>query len=222
MITAVIVAGGSGSRMGKKQNKVFLALAGKTVIEHTLDAFEAASNIDEIVVVARKEDMTFCKELLKDRRVKIVAGGKTRMESVGNGLKSAEGEIVAIHDAARALIDAETIDKTIDDCKKYGAAAVGVPCVDTLKKADSDGFIEKTVDRADIYRIQTPQVFFTEKICAAHTAALADGFDATDDCAVYEKYAGKVKISEGKASNIKITFPEDLAFAEAIIAQRKI
>ncbi len=217
MVTAVIVAGGSGSRMGSDKNKVFLPLSGKTVIEHTVATFLSVGQIENIVIVTREQDIEECKKLFSDDRITFTVGGKTRQESVSNGLGVATGEIVAIHDAARALIDKDTIEKTIADCKEFGAATVGVPCVDTLKRKDKDGFIAETVDRTDIYRIQTPQVFYKEEIKRAHRDAVNDKFDATDDCALYEKYIGRVKICEGSANNIKITYPEDLAFAEAIL-----
>ncbi len=221
MVTAVIVAGGSGSRMGKAMNKAYLPLAGKRVIEHTVAAFLAADSVARIVIVTRKEDAELCKSLFCNDKIIITTGGATRQKSVMNGLKLADTELVAIHDAARALIEPWVIDKTVLDCKKYGAAAVGVPCVDTLKLTDENGFIIKTVDRSGIYRIQTPQIFKLKEIRKAHEQAEADGFDATDDCAIYERYMGKVKITEGNGNNIKLTYPEDLAFAEAILKEMR-
>lgn len=218
-VTALIVAGGIGKRMGKDINKVFLPLAGKTIIEHTLNAFFCSDCVDETVIVTRREDIEECCRLFCNakKKVRIFEGGKTRQESVYNGLKEIKEGIVAIHDAARALIDTQAIEKSVDACEKYGAAAVGVSCVDTLKKADEEGFITQTVERNGIYRIQTPQTFRINDIKYAHERAIKERFEATDDCGLYEKYIGKIKIVEGKSSNIKITFPEDLIFAETIL-----
>lgn len=221
MVTAIIVAGGSGSRMGKAINKAYLPLAGKKVIEHTVNAFLLADDIKKIVIVARQEDMEQCLSLFNDKKIVVTTGGATRQESVLNGLMLADTEFVAIHDAARALIEPKIINKTVEECKKHGAAAVGVSCVDTLKKVDESGFIVKTVDRNGIYRIQTPQIFKLDKIKSAHYQAMREGFDATDDCALYERYIGKVKITEGDGNNIKLTYPEDMVFAEAILKETR-
>ncbi len=219
MVTAIIVAGGSGSRMGATVNKAFLPLSGKTVIEHTVNAFKSAG-IEDIIIVTRKQDIEECQKLFEG--ITITEGGATRQQSVANGLALATGELVAIHDAARALIRPETIKRSVADCKTFGAAAVGVPCVDTLKLTDENGFIVKTIDRSGVYRIQTPQVFHAQDIKKAHAEAQADRFEATDDCALYEHYIGKVKITEGDGNNIKLTYPEDLTFAEAILKNEVI
>lgn len=222
-VTALIVAGGMGKRMGKDKNKVFLPLAGKTVIEHTLNAFFSAGCIEEIVIVTRSMDVEECQKLFCDakKKVKTVVGGKTRQESVYNGLKEINEGIVVIHDAARALIDTETVEQSVLMCKKYGAAAVGVSCVDTLKRVDEQGFITETVNREGIYRIQTPQTFRVKDIKYAHEKALEQEFETTDDCALYEKYIGKIKIVPGISKNIKITFPEDLVLAQTILKRNK-
>lgn len=218
-VTALIVAGGSGTRMGNEKNKVFLPLFGKTIIEHTLEVFFSSNYIDDIIVVTRKQDIKECMCLFadKEKNVKIVQGGKTRQESVYNGLKECFCDIVVIHDAARPLIKKEILEKSIISCKEYGAAAVGVSCVDTLKRTNADGFITETVDRENIYRIQTPQTFYLKDIKSAHLNAINNNFTTTDDCALYEKYIGNIKIVPGNETNIKITFPNDILFAEAIL-----
>lgn len=221
-VTALIVAGGSGSRMGKEKNKVLLRLGGKTVIENTLDVFFESRKIDEIVIVARKEDVAEYERMFSSppKPVLIALGGATRQRSVQNGLLAAGGEIVVIHDAARPFVTVKMIEESIAECEKNGAAAVGVACVDTLKKTE-EGFCVATVDRAGIYCIQTPQTFFLKNIKRAHEQAEQDGFEVTDDCSVYEHYIGRIKLVEGSTRNIKITYSEDLAFAEDIIQIRK-
>ena len=165
-VTAIIVAGGVGSRMKAGINKVFLPLGGRTVIEHTVQTFLDAESVNEIVIVTRRDDISLCEKLFcrAEKNIKITEGGDTRQKSVYCGLKKAENEIAAIHDAVRALIDKRDIEKSICACEKYGAAALGISCVDSLKRADDDGFISETIDRTGVYRIQTP---FSEryKIC---------------------------------------------------------
>lgn len=218
-VTALIVAGGSGTRMGNEKNKVFLPLLGKAIIERTLEVFFSSNYIDDIIIVTRAEDFNECMNLFSDREkpVKVVKGGKTRQESVYNGLKESDCDIVVIHDAARPLITKEVMEKSILSCKENGASAVGVSCVDTLKRADIDGFITETLDRENVYRIQTPQTFYLKDIKSAHICAINDNFITTDDCALYEKYIGRIKIVPGNETNIKITFPSDILFAEAIL-----
>ena len=129
-------------------------------------------------------------------------------------------EMVVIHDGARSLILPETVTRTIMDAHTFGAAAAGVLCKDSLKRVNSDGFIEETIDRQSTYLIQTPQIFRTEDILKAHEMAIKDGFVATDDCALYEKYIGKIKVTEGSYENIKLTTPEDMIVAENILKRR--
>lgn len=177
----------------------------------------------EIVIVTRREDISECEKLFLDakKKVTVVAGGSTRQKSVYNGLKIIDEGIVLIHDAARALIDVEVVEQCVEMCRKFGAAAVGVSCVDTLKRVDKNGFITETVPRDGIYRIQTPQTFRVKDIKYAHEKALEDKFETTDDCALYEKYMGKIKLVDGVNKNIKITFPEDLVMAQEILKRGK-
>ena len=222
-ITAIIVAAGNGTRMGGEINKVFMPLGESTVIDHTINAISQVDEISEIVLVTRECDILECMEHIKNtsKRIKIIKGGKTRQESVYNGLLCVrESDIALIHDGARALILPRTIKAVIEDAKKFGAAAVGVSSKDTLKMVDEDGFIKETLDREKIFNIQTPQVFETSQIIKAHERAVKDGFLATDDCSLYEKYIGKVKITEGRYDNIKLTTPDDMEMAANILRKR--
>lgn len=217
-ISAIIVAAGKGTRMGADKNKVFLELMGKTILEHTVDVFENAPIIDEIIIVTN--DIEGAGDLFKDYKkvAKITEGGATRQESVKNGLMSATGDIALIHDGARALIMEKEIVASVEAAQKYGAAAVGVKSKDTLKKADKDGFIVKTVDREFIYNIQTPQVFKMAEIRKMHKLAEKNSF--TDDCALAESFGTRIKIVEGSYDNIKITTPDDMEIAEKILKSR--
>lgn len=217
-VSSVIVAAGKGTRMGADRNKVFLSLMGKTILEHTVTVFQNAEIIDEIIVVTN--DIESCREILSgfNKVVHIVPGGATRQESVKNGLMVAKGDLVAIHDGARALIREEEIVASVREAEKYGAAAVGVKSKDTLKKVDKNGFILKTVDREFVYNIQTPQTFRLKEIKKMHT--MASGGSFTDDCALAESFGTRIKIVDGSYDNIKITTPDDLEIAEKIIKNR--
>ena len=216
-ISAVIVAAGSGTRMNAGKNKVFLELLGKTILEHTVSAFENTPMIDEIIVVTNEIEAA-AKTLSKYSKLKsIVLGGNTRGESVQKGLKAAEGDFVAIHDGARALILKEDIEKVLNAAIEFGAASLGVKCKDTLKMADENGFISKTVDREFLYNIQTPQVFKLSEILGMYEKC---DQVFTDDCALAEKYGVRVKIVDGSYDNIKITTPDDMDLAERILKKR--
>ncbi len=221
-ISALIVAGGKGKRMGAGINKALLPLYGKTIITRTTEVFENNAYVDEIIIVTGAEDIEAVKAAVRDcgKVAAVVAGGEERQQSVFNGLSEASGDVVLIHDGARALITDTEIKNVIDGCVKYGAAAAGVPCKDTLKSADADGFIEGTIDRSGTYMIQTPQAFRTEQIRILHKRAASDGLAVTDDCAIAEHYGVKVKITEGSYDNIKLTTPIDLAVGEMILKKR--
>lgn len=216
-ISAVIVAAGSGTRMKAGKNKVFLELLGKTILEHTVSAFQNMPMIDEIIVVTNEIEEAK-KILSKYSKLKeIVAGGAVRGESVQNGLKAATGDFVAIHDGARALVLQEDIENVLNAAMEFGAAALGVKCKDTLKMADENGFISKTLDREFLYNIQTPQVFKLSDILEMYEKC-DEVF--TDDCALAEKYGQMVKIVDGSYDNIKITTPDDMDLAERILKKR--
>jgi len=223
MVSAVIVAAGRGTRMGADKNKVFLELSGKSVITYTINAF-LKSDVSEIIIVTSAECMDDLKAVLpdSDKPIKIVLGGATRQESVLNGISAASGEIVCIHDGARAFVTPEKIGEVIADCKKYGAAAVGVNCKDTMKLVSDDGFIESTVNRDKLYSIQTPQVFCRAELIEAHTRAKAEGVEVTDDCALFELYGKKVYVTLGSYDNIKLTTPEDMAVGEKILKRQGV
>ncbi len=222
-ITAVIVAGGKGTRMGGDKNKVYLKICDKEVLAYTITAFENNPRIDDIIIVTGEVDISECNTMIKDNSFKkiksVVVGGTTRQESVINGLSKADCDIVLIHDGARSLVTDNEINNSIDDCIKYGASAVGVKCKDTLKSSEN-GFISGTVDRENTYLIQTPQTFYLKDIFEMHQRAKQEGIAATDDCMIAEHYGVKIKISEGSYDNIKLTTPEDMIIGEEILKKR--
>lgn len=226
-VTALVLAGGKGARMKAGKNKLFLPIGGREILHYTLSAFEWNGNVDNIILVSSPDDIDQCSGIIRNSNFKkvraIAEGGRTRQESVMKGLIiagfNAACDIVLIHDGARALVTDKEINEVIEGCMRYGAAAVGVKCKDTLKSVEN-GFITGTVDREKTYHIQTPQAFKYEEIANLHIRALEEGFKATDDSMIAGHYGVKVKIADGSYENIKLTTPEDLLVAENILRSR--
>lgn len=221
-MSVIIAAGGKGTRMGAEKNKVFLKLCGRKIIAWTIEVFEKNPLVKDIVVVTGENEIKECGELVKrcgfEKVSAIVLGGATRRESVANGLKYVKSAFTAVHDAARAFVTEKVICDTASDAEKYGAAAPGVLCKDTIKISDKDGFVESTPERNRLYMIQTPQIFETELLKAAHAQPM--NAEATDDCMLVENIGHKVKISAGSYENIKLTTPEDMLTGEMILKRR--
>ena len=219
--TAVIAAAGSSSRMGA-EDKLFIDIHGIPVLAHTLMAFENCVYISEIIIVAREQSIQLigdiCSSYNIDKASQIVFGGETRLHSVLNGVLavSDSAEIIAIHDGARPCISTEIIERTIESAKKYHAAAPAVPVSSTLKRVKSD-YILETVDRDSLFEVQTPQVFDADLIKAALSNAKNKSIGVTDDCQAVEIIGATVRIIEGSRLNIKLTTPEDIAIAQAIL-----
>lgn len=224
MVSGIIAAAGSGSRMGAGVNKVFLNISGIPMLVHTLLAFEAADSVGEIIVAVGSSDTGRVIEAAEKYNItkfrKAVAGGNTRQQSVLNALYSSCADIAVIHDGARALITPELIDRCVSDALRYGAAAVGVRCVDSLKRAEN-GFITETIERENVYNIQTPQVFDRRQLIDLHEKALRNNISVTDDTALAQKNGIKVFITEGSYENIKLTSPNDIIMAEEILKRRE-
>ncbi|MEO1815955.1 MAG: 2-C-methyl-D-erythritol 4-phosphate cytidylyltransferase [Acetobacterium sp.] len=225
-LTSVIIpAAGLGRRMNASVSKQYLQLNGKPILAHTLDAFEKCPLIDEIVLVINPEELDLCQEQVigaySYNKIKLVAGGDTRQESVFAGLKAVNPQtrIVMIHDGARPLIRQSVIRKSIEETLKHRATVVGVPAKNTIKVINEEGFVEDTPDRNYLVEIQTPQTFDYDLIKEAHQKALESGVVGTDDAFLVEWLKIPVKIVVGDYTNIKITTPEDLTIAEAIIKQ---
>ena len=220
---AIIVAAGSSGRMGEGRNKIFESFGGKTVIRHTLLAFEASALVGSIVLVCRAEDMAAMERECAGigKSVNVTAGGSSRQESVSRGLEAMRlsgpaKDYCVIHDGARPLITAKLIDSVCRDAVKYGASAAAVPAKDTYKVVDREGFIINTPDRSSLMAVQTPQVFRLEEYGRAIESAIQNKLDFTDDCQAMEHAGVPVHMTPGDYKNIKITTPEDLLMAEAI------
>ncbi|MBQ8304845.1 MAG: 2-C-methyl-D-erythritol 4-phosphate cytidylyltransferase [Blautia sp.] len=224
--TAIVLAAGQGKRMQSKVQKQFLELGGKPVLYYALDCFQRSPLIRDIVLVT-SEDMTgYCEQIFIgkygfDKIRRIVPGGKERYDSVYCGLLACEDtEYVFIHDGARPFITGEILERGLEGAMETGACVVGMPSKDTVKLSDEEGCVKETPDRQKVWIVQTPQVFSYPLIRSAYEKLQASGMDGiTDDAMVAEKAAGcRVRFAEGSYSNIKITTPEDLAVAEALLA----
>ena len=222
---AVIVAAGSGERM-RGVDKILAVIGGKPVIAHTIAAFEAAECIDEIVVVARREQVETIETIVREngfQKVKaVVPGGGTRNESVKNGLAAVSKgtELAAIQDGARPLVRVEVIERTVAQARKCHAAAPAVILKDTVKEVDDTGRVVSTPDREVLRAVQTPQVFQKDLLLAAWQRAEKDKRTYTDDCGALEALGVPVYLIEGSEDNMKITTPLDLFLAEHILASR--
>lgn len=219
---AIILGAGNGTRMKSEKSKLLFDIAGKTVIERSVDAFLEISDIDEVVVTVREQDVdAFC-EAIPDERVTFVIGGDTRQQSVMNAIDTIDdGELVVIHDGARPLVRVEDIENTLIAANNVGAAAVGVPVKDTIKVIDNDSFVVDTPDRSTLFAVQTPQIFKLDLYRDAMEKAQQDGMDFTDDCQLLEYSGKKVQMVAGSYDNIKITTPDDIPLAENILRQRE-
>jgi 2-C-methyl-D-erythritol 4-phosphate cytidylyltransferase len=224
VLTAIIVAAGDSRRMGF--DKLFASIAGRPVIAHTIHAFERASCVDEIIVVAREVRHAEIKTIVRDENFKkvrsIVPGGKHRQDSVRAGLNhlDAATKYVAVHDAARPLITAEQIELVFEQCRIHAAASLAEPISDTLKYADTEFFVTGPVDRHQLYAMQTPQTFERQLIEDAYRAVYAENASVTDEVSAVERLGRKVILVSNKDLNCKITYPRDLALAEFILRQR--
>lgn len=222
--TAIIVAAGNATRMGGI-DKIMVNLGDRPVIVHTVLAFQNCPLVDEIVIVTREELMADLGQLVRQwdctKVSRIVRGGQSRMESVAIGLGRADqrARLVAIHDGARPLVPQKVLAEVIDMAGKTSAAAPAVAMKDTVKEADEQGVIVRTLPREKLRAVQTPQVFDRDLIAAALEKAKEENASLTDDCAAVEAMGMKVTLTEGSERNIKITTPVDLAIGEALLCQ---
>lgn len=221
---AIILAGGSGNRMGGEMPKQFLPLCGKTVLEHSVDAFQQNEHIDEIAIVCATSWIGKVEELAGMnpwcKLKKILPGGKERYHSTLSAIEAYRnsGANLIFHDAARPLVSQRIINEVAETLRHHRAVDVALPCTDTILKV-KDGFIEGVPDRNTLMRSQTPQAFHIDVIAKAYGIALRDkNFSTTDDCGVVLRYLPEVSvfIVQGDELNLKITYPQDLRLLEFI------
>jgi len=214
----VIAAAGTGERLGAGGPKAFVELAGRPMLEWSLDAFRGASSIDEIVIAAPPDDQ----ERAAEQGVVAVAGGAHRSESVANALALCGGEIVVVHDAARPLVTPALIDAVVEELAAEEDAAgviAATPVTDTIKRAGDGDRVERTLDRSGLWAVQTPQAFRAEAL----REALSDPdslSEASDDAMLVERRGGRILIHSTSPDNIKVTTPFDLRVAELILRER--
>ncbi|MGI5948586.1 MAG: 2-C-methyl-D-erythritol 4-phosphate cytidylyltransferase [Lachnospiraceae bacterium] len=223
---AIVLAAGQGKRMQSHVQKQFLLLNDRPLITYALEAFEN-SPVDQIILVTGSDEIRYCRDEIAEKYgfskvTKVIAGGRERYHSVYEGLKAVEGaEYVLIHDGARPLLNQEIISRALEGAKEYGACVVGMPVKDTIKASGADGFVASTPDRSTLWQIQTPQAFFYPWIFQAYEKLFSrEEYQqgVTDDAMVLEAMTShKVKLIEGSYFNIKVTTPEDMAVAEALL-----
>jgi 2-C-methyl-D-erythritol 4-phosphate cytidylyltransferase len=229
-VFAILPAAGIGTRMAGPQPKQFLALDGVPILIHSLRAFAAVDRVKAIYVAVRKTEIERVEAQVAEYgftgRVHVVEGGDNRQESVAHALaalRAADDDVVLVHDAVRPLIDAATIERTIDAVAEYGAAIVGLPAVDTIKQVERTAhgaLITSTIPREFIVQAQTPQGFRFGLLQKAFAEATADGFVGTDEASVVERAGLPVAVVAGSQVNLKITQPGDLELAEFYLRQR--
>ena len=224
MLSAIIVAGGSSQRMGF--DKLFATIGGERVITHAIRAFDRATCVSEILIVAREErhdEITKIGRAARFKKIRsIVRGGERRQDSVRAGLDRLDRGVryVAVHDAARPLITPEQIKRAFEQCRLHGAAALAQPVNDTLKRADADLLVAGSVDRDQLYAVQTPQFFERKLIEDAYCAVYAENISVTDEVSAVERLGHKIALVPNDDFNFKITYPRDLQVAEFILCER--
>lgn len=218
MISVILLAGGSGLRMGEEIPKQYLLLNGKPIARYSFDVFLAVPEITEITVVCDPSYRNvFTTE--SDKQIRFALPGTRRQDSVYNGLQSVslEQKIICVHDAARPFIDAPLVSRVLEAGTQNGAATVGLPLKFTVKEATSDQFVKCTPDRSLLWEIQTPQVIRKDLLEAGFSYAIENNLTVTDDVSLVELINHPVKLIEGSPFNIKITVPADLVMANQFI-----
>ena len=223
-VTVLIPAAGSGTRMGKGTKKQFLLLGGLPVLAHTLRKFEEIPEVKEIIPIVPEDEMEHCLEKCVEcqglKKVKrIVPGGNQRQDSVYNGLRALapDTDVVLVHDGVRPFITAGLVKELISSLSGCDGAILAVPAKDTLKEVSKDRLVKKTLDRSNCFQVQTPQAFRYRVLMDAFQKAYAEKYYGTDEASLVEKCGGKVRVVPGSYFNIKITTPEDMILAEALL-----
>ena len=222
MLAAIIVAAGSSRRIGF--DKLSAAIAGRTVLEHSLRAFLDSPSVEQIILVVRRDNVDALSKRLaqNEKKVNVVAGGTERQNSVEAGIAALKpaASFVAVHDAARPLITPAQIESVYAAAREHGAASLAEPVADTLKRADAVGFVTESVDRRSVYAMQTPQVFARNLLQEAYAAVGASKTLVTDEVSAVELLGRRVALVQPNDCNFKVTYPRDLELAEMILKAR--
>lgn len=220
---AIILAAGSGKRMGAGQNKLFLTLRGKAVLQYTVEALQRSGQIDGLVLVTKSGEMEQVRQLIPqtafDKILTYTTGGRERQDSVLCGLEALPDgyDRVLIHDGARPLVTEQLLTALLAAVRPDCGAVAAVPAKDTIKRADADGMVQETLVRSQLWNVQTPQCFYTAPILRCYRQAQRDGYQGTDDASIAERYGLAVKLVLSYYENIKLTTPEDLDVAEVFL-----
>lgn len=226
MVAAIIAAAGVGRRMDQPLSKPYLLLGGKPILARTLQVFEKAPEVHEVTVVVHPDDLDYCQDKVITpcgfkKVLRLVPGGKERQDSVYHALKTLQREddleIILVHDGVRPFITPEHIRLVIQGAQRHGGAVLGWPAQDTLKRVNSQGEVLKTLDRQDIWQIQTPQAFQAGLLWRAFVDAYSRDFYGTDEASLLEELNLPVVVVPGSPFNLKITTQEDLQLAEALL-----
>ncbi len=220
-VGAIVVAAGKSERMGGVE-KIFATINGKPLIAHAVEAFQRSPIVDSIVIVLAEDKVGIGLDLVKkfgwDKVIAVCAGGARRQDSVSEGLKRlGKVDWVLIHDGARPCVTQDIIKRGLEEARECGAAIPAMPVADTIKVVSADSYVKDTPPRDKLWAVQTPQVFRFDIISEAHRKTKAN---VTDDAGMVESLGHKVKVFRGSYTNIKVTTPEDLIIAEAIIKSR--
>ena len=221
-VGAIVVAAGTSRRMGGV-DKIFAPLLGKPLLAHTVDVFQRCPTVDQVVIVLSQDKLDEGWRLAKAYRwskvTEVCPGGARRQDSVREGLKRLSGcEWAVIHDGARPCLSLGLIEEGIEEARHSGAAIPAIPVADTIKVVSPDSFVAETPPRQGLWAVQTPQVFRFDIIEEAYRQAQGD---VTDDATLVENLGYRVKVYPGSYNNIKVTTPEDMALAEAILKSRE-
>lgn len=229
-VNAIVLAAGEGRRLDGAVPKAFAPIAGRPLVLRTLERILSVPVIERVTLVVAAAQLERCEALLKsdptlrDRPWRLQVGGPTRQQSAKRGLEraGADSDLILIHDAARPFVSAELIVRCIEAAIRHGAAVPGLPAHNTIKVVAQDRWVERTLERASLWEIQTPQVFRRELIVAAHENAANAGLDVSDDALAVERYGKPVFVVEGERLNFKITVAEDLWLAEVLLREGRI
>ena len=225
-VAAIVAAGGTGSRLGRKTHKPFVRLAGRPLLCWTLRALEASRLVERIVLVVHPDDIRPAGRMVRRFRLRkvgrIVAGGSSRSDSVWRGIQAlpAGTEWVLVHDGARPLVSPALVEETLKAAREHGAAIAAVPVVPTIKQAEG-GWVTRTLDRTHLWAVQTPQAFRLGLLRKAHERGRARKIRPTDDAALVEAMGRPVRIVLGSERNLKVTTPEELLIAGALLRRNR-
>jgi 2-C-methyl-D-erythritol 4-phosphate cytidylyltransferase len=229
-VSAIVLAAGEGRRLGGAVPKALAPIGGRPLVLRTLERILSVPVIERVTLVVAAAQLERCEALLKadprlrDRPWHLQVGGTTRQQSAKRGLEKAgaDSDFILIHDAARPFVSAELIVRCLEAASRHNAAVPGLPAHDTIKIVGQDHWVERTLERASLWEIQTPQVFRRELIVAAHENAASAGLDVSDDALAVERYGKPVFVVQGERLNFKITVPEDVWLAELLLREGRV